>query len=149
MALVNYISSMTHALQKYCTVHECNFSAEWILQVYWHHLRSVCNKPWLTIVLVVTIRLSATTRPQCWRANPCIFICPGTQQLYLTVLEILHSCSRKNCSSSFSDIWTLSWTNVLYHNILSLSYHAIFIQVSMLHLKNWLKNAKTIYIYWM
>ena len=151
VALVNYISSMTHALQKYCTVHEYNFSAEWILQAYWHHLRSVCNKPWLTSVLVVATRLLATiTRPQCRRANPRIFICPGTQLLYLTALEILLSCTRKNCSSSFSGILTLGWTNVvLYHDVLSISYHAIFIQVSMLHLKNWLKNAKTIYIYQM
>ena len=134
VALINYISSMTHALQKYCTVHECSCSAVWILQVYWHHLRSVCNKPWLTSVLVLTTWTTAIIQPQCWRENPCTFLCPGTQQPHLTVLEILLSCSIRNCLSSFSHIWTLGWKNVvLYHNILCISYCAIFIQVSMQH----------------
>lgn len=134
VALTKYISSMTHALQKYCTVHECSCSAAWILQAFWHHLRSFYSKPWLTSVLVLATRTATITRPQCRKANPWIFLCPGTQQTHLTLLEILLSCSIRNCSSSFSHIWTLGWTHVvLYHNILSISYCAIFIQVSMQH----------------
>jgi hypothetical protein len=137
------------ALQKDCTIHECSWSAEWILLAYWHNLRSFCNKLWLTSVLVLATRwLAALTQPQCQRANPCIFLCPRTQKLYLTVLEILLRCSRRSCSSSLSHIWSLGRTYVvLYHNILSISYCAILnSSVYMLHLMNWLKNAKTVYI---
>jgi hypothetical protein len=76
VVLMNYISSMTHALQKYCTVHECSCSAAWILQTYWHHLRSFCNKPWLKSVLVLATRTATITRPQCRRANPWDFPMP-------------------------------------------------------------------------